>query len=168
MSPKELMAQGLKGPEIGAALQNAEGEAYASLLGELRSYIREMLTHTVPPNIVKKTHSVCINGIPINIEVADTQNARNNGLMHRQTLGDDDGMLFIFSEPNVRSFWMKNTHIPLSIAYADGDGVILNIEDMYPHVETGVISSGLATYALEMNQGWFEKNAIVPGNKIEM
>ena len=81
-------------------------------------------------------------------------------------VGADAGMLFVYPDPQPRSFWMENTTIPLSIAYLDAQGVILNIEDMRPLTRDGVRSSGPALYALEMNRGWFESNQIKPGQTV--
>ncbi len=123
----------------------------------LREYVREVLL----------SERVTINGIQIPAEVARDPQSRSKGLSHRKELAADSGMLFCFPDCKERSFWMKDTHIPLSIAYADDFGSITNIEDLYPHNEAGVKSQGPATYALEMNQGWFDENGISPGDKIE-
>ena len=277
-SPKDLMAQGLRGPEIGVAMHDAEGEAYETLLGELREYIKEMLCehdvhevhdqfytrgpssihgigtictkpishgHIIGLGFIKpdtksgilgnfhqtllgrflnhspennleiykacnlyylratkdvqpgeeltvdyrdkyspvkgnptiewdhkalnsKKYTLLINGIQANVDIANSVLSRQEGLMHRNDLADNDGMLFIFSEPDIRSFWMKDTYVPLSIAFADDDGVIINIEDMHPYEEVSTLSIAPATYALEMNRGWFKKNGIEPGHKIEV
>lgn len=100
-------------------------------------------------------------------EVAANPEQRATGLMHRFSLATDHGMLFIFESAQPLGFWMKNTHIPLSIAYIDTRGVILNIEDMAPRDERSHMSKGLARYALEMRQGWFAKNGIVPGMRVQ-
>jgi uncharacterized protein len=100
-------------------------------------------------------------------EVADTPQASENGLMFRDSLPDDRGMLFIFEQPKTASFWMRNTKIPLSIAYVDSTGKILEIESMKPLDETVVPSvSDQVAYALEVNQGWFARHGIAPGAKI--
>ena len=111
--------------------------------------------------------SITINGIPINVEIANNPESRSSGLMHRKELSNDSGMLFCFPNQEPRSFWMKNTEIPLSIAYADDGGQIINIEDMQPFDQKGARSHTPASYALEMNQGWFNKNNIFPGDKLE-
>jgi len=108
--------------------------------------------------------SVVVGGIPIDVEIAATPESREYGLMYRDYI--DRGMLFCFPDCQPRSFWMKNTHVPLSIAYADDAGIITNIENMDPHDRVGVKSSAPATYALEMEQGWFNRNGVVPGDKI--
>jgi len=111
---------------------------------------------------------VKINDILVDVEVADTPATRQLGLMHRASLPANSGMLFVFSECEPRQFWMKDTHVPLSIAYADELGTILNIEDMQPLNLQQTPSAGAAQYALEMNRGWFEENGIGIGHRVEM
>lgn len=108
-----------------------------------------------------------ISNVPITVEIADTPQASENGLMFRDSLPEDHGMLFIFDQPKKASFWMRNTKIPLSIAYADSDGKILEIKSMNPLDETVVPSrSDEVDYALEVNQGWFSRHGITSGAKI--
>lgn len=102
----------------------------------------------------------------IDVEVSSNDSSRALGLMHRVMLPENSGMLFVFPASEYRSFWMKNTYIPLSIAYIDKDDRILEIKDMIPHDAVSVSSSKPAVYALEMNIGWFERNSIVPGDKV--
>lgn len=99
-------------------------------------------------------------------EVAATPAARRRGLMHRDHLPDDHGMLFVFADEQPRSFWMKDTTIPLSIAFARADGTILRILDMEPRSERTVTSVVPARYALEMNRGWFARHGILAGDVI--
>ncbi|WP_107761145.1 DUF192 domain-containing protein [Nitrosospira multiformis] len=101
------------------------------------------------------------------VEVAHTESTRVQGLMFRQSLGENDGMLFVFSHPERYSMWMMNTDIPLSVAFLDKKGVILNIADMMPRTATAHSSAGAAKYALEMNLGWFAARNIKPGRRIE-
>jgi len=107
---------------------------------------------------------ITVNGSPIKVEVADTQDLRQDGLMHRDSLESNCGMLFIFEDSGPRGFWMKNTRIPLSIAFISDSGEILNIEDMHPHDMSTVRSQGPARCALEMNQGWFKNNGVAMGD----
>lgn len=104
----------------------------------------------------------------ITAEIADTEESRALGLMNRKSMEDDHGMLFVFNEERKLSFWMKNTLIPLSIAYISKNGEIKEIHKMYPLDESSVSSSRSVMYALEMNQGWFEKNGITVGDKISI
>src|SRR5271165_3727900 len=111
-----------------------------------------------------RTADLKISNVPLTVEVADTPQASENGLMFRDSLPQDHGMLFIFEEPKKASFWMKNTKIPLSIAYIDSNGRILEIRSMKPLDETVVPSSSdEVAYALEVNQGWFARHGISSG-----
>lgn len=96
-------------------------------------------------------------------EVVVTPEQRAVGLMNRFSLKTDHGMLFVFERPEPQGFWMKNTFIPLSIAFIGADGRIVNIEDMRPQTEETHWSKGPALYALEMRKGWFAEKGIGPG-----
>jgi uncharacterized protein len=86
--------------------------------------------------------------------------------MYRTSLGEDRGMIFIYRSVGRYSMWMKNTPIPLSVAFIDSSGKILNIEEMSPQSEQTHTSAGDARYALEMNSGWFRRNGIARGDKV--
>lgn len=103
----------------------------------------------------------------ITAEVAATPSERELGLMNRFSLRADQGMLFVFDRPQMVAMWMKNTYMPLSVAFIDREGKILNIEDMQPQTETTHVSAGLVLYALEMRKGWFKERGVAPGTKIE-
>lgn len=102
----------------------------------------------------------------IHAEVADTFVSRMQGLMHREAMGANEGMLFIFDEPGIQCMWMKNTLIPLSVAYIADDGAIVNIEDMKPQTEDAHCTRKPVRYALEMNLGWFAAKGMGPGTKL--
>ncbi len=103
------------------------------------------------------------------VEFASTPEQRQVGLMNRPALAQDAGMLFVFPDDQQRSFWMRNTLIPLSIAYIDAQFKILNIEDMQAlDDQTFHLSQGPARYALEVNQGWFANNNIKPGDMVSV
>lgn len=103
----------------------------------------------------------------IRAEVADTFATRMRGLMHRQSLAPNSGMFFVFDgEDATQCMWMKNTLIPLSVAFIDHAGAIVNIADMRPHDESSHCSAMPVRYALEMEQGWFAKRGIKPGMKL--
>lgn len=102
----------------------------------------------------------------IDVEISDTEQSRAMGLMHRKSLKENSGMLFIFKDEQRLSFWMKNTIIPLSIAYISRSGEIKEIHQMYPLDEQSVSSTRSVMYALEMNQGWFKKNNVSVGEYI--
>jgi hypothetical protein len=100
-------------------------------------------------------------------EVATTPEQRSTGLMHRFSLRPDHGMLFVFERPERLSFWMRNTFIPLSIAFIGADGRIVNIEDMAPQTDAAHWSRGPALYALEMRKGWFAERGVREGDAVE-
>lgn len=102
----------------------------------------------------------------IDAEVAADQGNRMQGLMHRRSMGQHQGMLFVFPEENTHCMWMQNTHIPLSVAFLDREGRIINIENMKPHTEDNHCASRPARYALEMNFGWFAEKGIKPGARL--
>ena len=102
----------------------------------------------------------------IQAEVAATAQARSYGLMHRAHLPPDTGMLFVFESIGKPCFWMKNTPLPLSIAFIDADGYIVNIADMTPHSMTSHCPAAPILYALEMEQGWFLQKDIQAGTRI--
>ena len=110
--------------------------------------------------------SLTISGHTVTAEVAHTPMARAKGLMYRDALDENSGMLFIFPQADRYSMWMLNTRIPLSVAFVDDKGIILNIADMTPHTKITHRSAGLAKYALEVNQGWFSARGIKAGEKI--
>ena len=120
--------------------------------------------------LITKTISIISENGLVNVEVelAQTDAERSTGLMYRKELEDGKGMLFIFEADQVLSFWMKNTLIPLSIAYIAYDGVIIDIRDMYPNNTTSVHSSRSVRYALEVPQGWFGRVGIKVGDKITL
>lgn len=100
-------------------------------------------------------------------EVAASDPDRMQGLMHRRMLPENRGMLFVFPNTAYHGMWMMNTYIPLSVAFIDDKGVIINIEDMQPHTRDSHSAKHPAKYALEMNLGWFRKRGIGPGAKLE-
>jgi uncharacterized membrane protein (UPF0127 family) len=104
-----------------------------------------------------------VGGHAVSAEVAATDAARETGLMNRFSIAPDSGMIFVFAQPQPQAFWMKNTYVPLSIAFIDKSGRILNIEDMAPQTEATHWSLGDALYALEMRQGWFLQKGIAAG-----
>ena len=102
----------------------------------------------------------------IRAEVADNTAARMQGLMHRRSMEQNAGMVFVFEERALHCMWMKNTLIPLSVAFIDEAGAIVNIADMQPHSEQSHCATRPARYALEMNKGWFAQRGIRPGAKL--
>lgn len=100
------------------------------------------------------------------VEVANDREEWTAGLMYRDSLPPDEGMIFVYPVAEAHSFWMKNTRIPLSVAFIDSTGTIVKIADMKP-MDTHHTRSGVPVrYALEMNRGWFERNGILKGAKV--
>jgi uncharacterized membrane protein (UPF0127 family) len=102
----------------------------------------------------------------IEAEVAATDRDRQVGLMNRREMPAQRGMLFVFDQENTHCMWMRNTLLPLSVAFVDARGVIINIEDMKPQTENNHCAKVPARYALEMNVGWFAQRGIKPGMKL--
>ena len=104
----------------------------------------------------------------IQVEVAATEEQREQGLMYREKMPVNAGMLFVFGSPATQCMWMKNTPLPLSVAFIDAGGKIVNIEDMQPHTLDSHCSTRTVPvrYALEMNLGWFRQKNIKPGMSI--
>ena len=102
----------------------------------------------------------------IDAEVAADNDNRMQGLMHRKAMGPQQGMLFVFPQAAVHCMWMRNTFIPLSVAFLDEQGRILNIEDMEPQTENNHCAAKPARFALEMNKGWFAQKGIKAGMKL--
>jgi len=107
-----------------------------------------------------------VNQKEIWVEVAKTPEERAKGLMGREHLKEDEGMLFIFEQEDYHSFWMKNTLIPLSIAFIDQEGRILKITDMKPMTLDSHSPPKPVLYALEMRKGWYSANGIKVGDKV--
>jgi uncharacterized membrane protein (UPF0127 family) len=102
----------------------------------------------------------------IQAEVVSDPGTRAQGLMHRKTLPQSGGMLFIFDEHAAHCMWMKNTLIPLSVAFIDDRGTIVNIADMEPQTEASHCAAQPVKYALEMSRGWFAARGIKPGSRL--
>ena len=113
------------------------------------------------------TVPLTINGHKIVAEVAATPDAARDRLMNRFSLQPDHGMVFVFERPEPQGFWMKNTFIPLSIAFIAPDGRIINVDDMAPHDESTHPSRGPALYAIEMRKGWFAERGIAAGDVVK-
>ena len=106
--------------------------------------------------------------VPVQVEIADTPEEWQTGLIGRSALAEEAGMLFVFEQEQILAFWMKDTLIPLSIAYIDAEGRIVDIQDMQPLDETSHPSAEPAQYALEVNQDFFEGRGVVVGDMVEL
>lgn len=120
------------------------------------------LAHAQLPEI-----TLTMEGQRLIAEVASTDSQRMQGLMNRRMLPENRGMLFVFPEVAFHGMWMMNTYVPLSVAFIDERGVIINIENMQPHTQNSHNAARPARYALEANLGWFLKRGIKPGAKVE-
>ena len=116
-----------------------------------------------------KKHTLMLNagGQSIKAEVAADDATRQQGLMFRKSMGKNDGMLFVFPELGYHAMWMRNTLIPLSVAYMDQAGKVLSIHEMQPQTETPHQAAGPARYALEMNAAWFTSHKVRVGDTIK-
>jgi len=102
----------------------------------------------------------------IDAQVAQTMEQRSTGLMHRKEMPQHEGMLFVFEQPTKQCFWMKNTLLPLAIAFVGDDGTIVNIDEMKPQTLESHCSDKPVRYVLEMNTGWFTKKGIKAGARL--
>jgi uncharacterized membrane protein (UPF0127 family) len=122
---------------------------------------------TQSPISNQNTYEIKINGTISHAEVAFTQKGRTIGLMFRDKLDNDHGMLFIYPQEQNLSFWMKNTKIPLSIAFINSKEIITQIDAMAPYSLMSHTSKEKVKYALEMEENWFRKNRITVGSKVD-
>jgi len=113
------------------------------------------------------TYRLKIKGQLLRVEVASDEPTRRTGLMFRRSLPENGGMLFVYAQAGRWAMWMRNTYVPLSVAFIDPQGRILNIEDMQPLTEDAHQAAGPAKYALEVRQGWFKQRGIQPGDRVE-
>jgi uncharacterized membrane protein (UPF0127 family) len=140
--------------------------------GALLSAVAASMLAVIPPQttadetIALPQRELRAGNRPFSVAVAATPQQRQRGLMGYTHLGDDEGMLFVFENKSGYCFWMQDTLIPLSIAFLDDDGSIVNIEDMRPRTPAMHCPKSAVRYALEMNQGWFRNKDLRPGMKI--
>ena len=117
-----------------------------------------------PQNLAATTLTVGMHNIRAQLAITPMQ--RQIGLMHRREMPTHEGMLFVFDEASQQCFWMRNTLIPLSIAFLAEDGTVVNLADMKPQSDDSHCSVKPVRYVLEMNQGWFAKRGVKPGTRI--
>lgn len=120
------------------------------------------------PKSVDDRFAIKIGVRTVQMQVALLPAETQRGLMHRKSMGRDEGMIFVFDRPQQMSFWMRNTEIPLDIGYLDSAGELKEIYPMYPHDERPVASRGRMQFALEMNQGWYREAGVKPGDRIDL
>jgi uncharacterized membrane protein (UPF0127 family) len=128
-----------------------------------------LLLSLLPASCGADEARVIIKGAVLTVEVVDESAERSRGLMYREHLPENRGMLFVYPQPKILSFWMKNTHIPLSVAFIDEEMRIFVVYDMEPlRTDIDYISPGPAKYALEVNRGWFERHGVGVGDVIHI
>lgn len=140
--------------------------AWAGALSLLGATAHAQLTPTGQPQLNLPRTTITAGMHRIDAQVAGNNQQRQIGLMHRQDMPQHEGMVFVFEQPAVQCFWMKNTLIPLTAAFVTDDGTIANLADMKPMDETSHCSKGPVRYVLEMNQGWFDAKHIKAGHKL--
>ncbi len=124
---------------------------------------------TTAPEPSETYYPISINDTPLQLQLALIQSEQSKGLMHRDSMPKDHGMLFLFDQPEPRSFWMRNTRIPLDIGYFDASGQLLEIHALFPYDENAVPSRNQRVLiAVETNRGWFARNNITPGAQIDL
>jgi uncharacterized protein len=136
-----------------------EGKRKLSLLGPALGLVWWAAAAAAAP----PTMNLKVDGHPVTAEIAATDDLRMLGLMYRNSLPSEAGMLFVYDEPGYYAMWMKNTLIPLSVAFIDERGRIVNIEEMKPQTLDPHGSAGIVRYSLEMNAGWFARNGVKAG-----
>ena len=121
------------------------------------------------PKTVDDRFAIKVGERTVQMQVAALPAELQKGLMFRKTMGEDEGMLFVFTVPQPQGFWMRNTTLPLDIGYFDGTGELKEIYPLYPLDERPVSSrSRTIQFCLEMNQGWFKRNEVKPGVKLDL
>jgi len=111
---------------------------------------------------------VQIGGVEFRIEVARSEEQKARGLMNRRSLGERSGMIFVYQADEHLSFWMKNTTLPLTLAFLSRDGEILQIEELKPLSLKPVASTRAARYALELPAGSLQRLGVVPGDRVQL
>jgi uncharacterized membrane protein (UPF0127 family) len=120
------------------------------------------------PNSGLRNSEMSIGEAKFTLEVADTPRLRNKGLMYRDSMSKDHGMIFVFASEEKLSFWMKNTNIPLDILFLDSSGTIVSIHQMKPHDLRGTPSEKPALYAIELNEGTAKRVGVKIGDKLKL
>lgn len=165
MIPEDSLQRGLLTPITSSLRRSlARRAVVAVLVGMATGVACLSLAARADPLL---TYPLKIRGHELRVELANTDQTRRTGLMFRRSLAQNSGMLFVYDAPGRHAMWMKNTLVPLSVAFIDRDGRILNVEDMEPLTETAHASAGEAWYSLETNRGWFARHGIQPGDRVE-
>ena len=121
------------------------------------------------PAPLNVAQTLLIGGVEIQAEIALNTSEQSTGLMFRESMPENHGMIFVYPKPQQMSFWMKNTRLPLDIGFIDREGRLTEVARMYPNDLSAVRSQGdNIQFALEMNQGWFSKNRVLPGAQLDL
>lgn len=141
----------------------------SKLIATIAAFLVAMLitAHAKEPQKGLPSITLSAGGQPIRADVAATDATREKGLMFREKMGKNEGMLFVFSSVGYHAMWMRNTPLPLSVAFMDEAGKILSIHEMEPQSESTHQSAGPARFALEMNKGWFATHKVKVGDAIK-
>jgi uncharacterized membrane protein (UPF0127 family) len=141
----------------------------SKLMATIAAFLVAMLipAHAKEPQKGLPSITLSAGGQPIRADVAATDATREKGLMFREKMGKNEGMLFAFSSVGYHAMWMRNTPLPLSVAFLDEAGKILSIHEMEPQSESTHQSAGPARFALEMNKGWFATHKVKVGDAIK-
>jgi uncharacterized protein len=139
---------------------------YRPALGALTAFFALSVTAQEAPQMNLPVVQLQAGMHNIRAQVAATVDQRATGLMHRREMAQHEGMLFVFEQPSVQCFWMKNTLLPLSIAFVADDGTVVNTDEMKPQTLDSHCSDKPVRYVLEMNQGWFAKRGVKPGTRL--
>jgi uncharacterized membrane protein (UPF0127 family) len=124
---------------------------------------------SLPPADSQTYFPISIDGHTLQLQLALTPTEQQKGLMFRDSMAEDHGMLFLFDRPDARGFWMRNTRIPLDIGYFDASGQLLEVYKLFPYDETPVQSmSREVLIAIETNRGWYAANGVEPGARIDL
>ncbi len=137
-----------------------------SSLSRLAAVLAAALALPATADVTMPMTELTVGMYRIEAEVAATQDNRTRGLMQRSAMPQNHGMLFVFTDARQHCMWMKNTLLPLSVAFLDDEGRILNVEDMQPQTEDNHCAARPARFALEMNHGWFRQKGLGAGAKI--
>lgn len=141
--------------------------ACAALL--LTGCAEEKSAPAAPPKTVSEYFAIRVGERSTRLQFAVLPFEQQRGLMERRDLGTDDGMIFVYRQPQPASYWMRNTPTPLDIGFFGPDGTLLEVYPLYPYDETGVKSrSDRVKYAVEMPQGWYARNGVRPGARLDL
>lgn len=140
--------------------------AFRNFLPWVVSLVLSMPWNADAAQAASATLQLSAGGRQIRAEVAETPESRDRGLMGRRSLPANHGMLFVFPEAHRHCMWMRDTHIPLSVAFLDDTGTIVNIEDMKPDTDDFHCAARPVRYALEMDRGWFASKGIAAGSHV--